>query len=264
MAARKLCDAYGKNRVQFIECHMQSPCHLEAILTRMRRKYKNINIIFNDLDKDWPLTSNNVGIQENNTAKLIRIEMKILGMDKGGSGGAIVNCASIFGFMGWPEDPYPVYCKNEPMIEVVKDFVKDTKIDETGVRLVSLCPSIKHFSDIGLPDFPDSVPNNRICEIPPCVPTTKRQIGPALSYVLAWAENGSVWFVEPAISVHESPRMIHFPIKEGEKIDPNIYQTPPCSVNAAPPCVEFSKIDRSKPCPKIKTKVCRTEAPQKK
>lgn len=43
--------------------------------------------------------------------------------DNNGPSGVIVNCASIFGFMGWPQDPFPIYCKKEPVIEVTKDFV---------------------------------------------------------------------------------------------------------------------------------------------
>nr|XP_033320896.1 uncharacterized protein LOC117217419 [Megalopta genalis] len=255
-AAQRLCESYGKDRVQFMECHIQSPCQFEATLSQARVRYKDINIIFNDLDKDWPLTSNDAGKEENNTAKMMRVEMKILRKEGGGSGGVIVNCASIFGFMGWPEDPYPIYCRKEPVIEVMKDFVKDTEMDQTGIRLVTLCPSTKYFSEIGLPYFPETIPNNRIPGVPPCIPTTKRQIGPALSYVLAWAQNDSVWLVEPASSVHENPRLIHFPAKEGEKIDPTIYEKSPCGKLTPPPCVEFSKIDRSKACPKITT-ICK-------
>lgn len=42
---------------------------------------------------------------------------------------------------------------------------------------------------------------------------------------MAWAQSGSTWLVEPAISVHEIPRLIHFPSKEGEKVDPKVYET---------------------------------------
>lgn len=53
---------------------------------------------------------------------------------------------------------------------------------------------------------------------------SKYHIGTALSYVLAWAKNGSAWLVEPAISVHQIPRLIHFPEKEGGQVDPKVYQ----------------------------------------
>lgn len=53
---------------------------------------------------------------------------------------------------------------------------------------------------------------------------SKYHIGTALSYVLAWAKNGSAWLVEPAINVHQIPRLIHFPEKEGGQVDPKVYQ----------------------------------------
>lgn len=53
---------------------------------------------------------------------------------------------------------------------------------------------------------------------------SKYHIGTALSYILAWAKNGSAWLVEPAISVHQIPRLIHFPEKEGERVDPKVYE----------------------------------------
>lgn len=53
---------------------------------------------------------------------------------------------------------------------------------------------------------------------------SKYHIGTALSYILAWAKNGSAWLVEPAISVHQIPRLIHFPEKEGGQVDPKVYQ----------------------------------------
>ncbi|XP_015431270.1 PREDICTED: uncharacterized protein LOC107187641 [Dufourea novaeangliae] len=264
MAAQRLCDSHGKNRVQYVHCHIHNHCQFEAALNQIKCKYSDISIVFNNLDKEWPLVCNSMGKKENNTAKVIRTEMKTLGKKDGGPGGIIVNCASIFGFMGWPQEPYPIYCKNEPAIEVTMDFVKESKIEETGVRLVTLCPSNKYFSEIGLPDFPDPIPNNRICELPPCVPSSKHQIGSALSHVLAWAQNGSVWLVEPAISVHETPRLIHFPLKEGEKIDPKVYEIETCSVRTASPCVELSQINRSKRCPRIKTKVCEAKDKKKK
>lgn len=39
------------------------------------------------------------------------------------SGGIIINGTSIIGFMGWPEDPVPIYCSNkEPVAETTMDL----------------------------------------------------------------------------------------------------------------------------------------------
>lgn len=48
------------------------------------------------------------------------IGLKFMGKNNGGAGGVIINCASILGFMDWPQNPLPIYCKKEPVIEVTR------------------------------------------------------------------------------------------------------------------------------------------------
>ncbi|CAK9816703.1 15-hydroxyprostaglandin dehydrogenase [NAD(+)] [Anthophora plagiata] len=237
-AAQKLCDAHGKNRLIFIHSDIRITCQFEASLRRALCKLGTIHIIFNDLDKErFPLTcAPATGKEKHMTKKTILAGLKILGKKDGGSGGIIINCASIFGFMGWPENPEPVYCKQEAAIEITKYYSELNDEKETGVRLVALCPANKQFCDIGLPDFPDTIPNRRIKHLPSCIPTEKYHIGIALSYVLAWAEHGSAWLVEPAVSAHKVPRLIYFPEKEGDKVDPKVYEAQNCTVKLEQPC----------------------------
>ncbi|XP_076685861.1 uncharacterized protein LOC143377938 [Andrena cerasifolii] len=262
-AARRLCDSYGWDRVQFLECDVKNVRQFEATLRQAVCKHKEIHILFNDLDKESFSTNCNKSEKkeklQNNAARAIQIGLNIMGKNHGGPGGIIVNCASIFGFMGWPLDPFPIYCKKEPAIEITMDFAKEYKVEETGVRLVALCPANKQFSDIGLPDFPDPLPKECAKELPPCTPTTKYQVGSALTYVMAWARSGSTWLVEPATSVHEIPRLIHFPSKQGEKVDPKVYETQPCTVKLEPPCAKVTDA-----CPSEKKPSCDTDPPKKK
>ncbi|XP_076168726.1 15-hydroxyprostaglandin dehydrogenase [NAD(+)] [Ptiloglossa arizonensis] len=226
MAAQRLCDSYGKNRVQYLDCDVNNACQFEATLSQTLSKNTQVHILFNDLDKErFPSKCSDKNSKKKNyVSQVVQVGMKFLGKNNGGPGGIIVNCASILGFIGWPKDPFPIYCKKEPAIEVTMDFAEEFNIKKTGVRLVALCPINKQFPDINLPEFPDPIPNNQIQERPSCVPTSKNQIGSALSYVMAWAKNGSTWLVEPAISVYQIPRLIHFPMKEGEQVDPKIYE----------------------------------------
>ncbi|XP_017793943.1 PREDICTED: uncharacterized protein LOC108575616 [Habropoda laboriosa] len=260
-AARKLCDAHGKNRLLFVHCDIRTACQFEAGLRQALCKLRVIHILFNDLDKErLPSScSSSKKIERNFTAKTIRAGLKILGKNHGGSGGIIINCASIFGFMGWPEAPFPVYCRKEAAIEVTQDFADEHDIEETGVRLVALCPTDKQFCDIGLPDNPDEIPNRIRGKMPECIPKAKYHIGTALDYVLAWAQNGSAWLVEPAISAHQIPRLIHFPENEDEEIDPKVYETEPCTVNIEPPCA-----DTSKACSTPTREKCVAKTPKKK
>lgn len=60
---------------------------------------------------------------QNNTERAIHVGVKYMGKLNGGRGGIIVNSASILGFMGWPEDPYPVYCRNEEVIRITQELL---------------------------------------------------------------------------------------------------------------------------------------------
>ncbi|XP_076246491.1 uncharacterized protein LOC143186668 [Calliopsis andreniformis] len=295
MAARRLCSYHGKDRVMFLEGDIRQSTHFEveeklnrpnenseykilvlpAVSTALKQivcRHKRVDIIFNDLDREWhrktksctkPLkhevcycyTKSHL---HNNSPYLIialRVGLQILGKDQDGFGGVIVNCSSIFGFLGWPQDPFPVYCRKEPVIEITMDFAKEFPVKTTGVRLISLCPSVKAFSEIGLPEIPEAIPNKCMTDLPCCIPPTKYQIGPALSHVLGWADSGSVWLVEPAYCPHKIPRLIHFPALEGEKVDPKVYETQPCSVITRSPCV-----DTSGACSLADSKICKIDA----
>nr|XP_034186024.1 uncharacterized protein LOC117606999 isoform X1 [Osmia lignaria] len=273
MAVQKLCDSYGKDRAQFLHCDIRNLCQFEAGLKLAINKLKIVHILFNNLDKDrLPTKCIDTKKNENYTARTIRVGMMLLGKNNGGSGGTIINCASIFGFLGWPQDPFPIYCRKEPAIEVTLDFAKENKIEDTGVRLIALCPTNKLFPEIGLPNFPEPIPNKRVNNLPPCIPSSKDQIGPALCYVLSWAQNGSIWLVEPAISVYKIPKLIHFPSKEGEKVDPKVYETKICPIKLRSDCVDTSKACNPKksrwcqknPCIPRMIKCCKRKKASKK
>ncbi|XP_043523384.1 uncharacterized protein LOC122535700 [Frieseomelitta varia] len=260
IAVERLRDSHGNSRAEFVHYDVKSDCHVQAGLDRALCKLETIHILFNDLDKERRPSTCPISSKENSVVRTIRVGLKLLGRDQGGTGGIIVNCASIFGFMGWPDDPFPVYCKKEPAIEVTRDYAREHKGDETGVRVVAICPTNKLFADIGLPDFPEPIPNKRTCEMPACMPKSKHQIGTALSYVLAWAKSGSTWIVEPAVSVHQLPRLIRFPEKEGEKVDPKVYEARPCPVKIENrPCV-----DRPAACTPTEKETCVKKKKKKK
>ncbi|CAD1469422.1 unnamed protein product, partial [Heterotrigona itama] len=170
IAVGKLRDCHGKNRAVFVHYDVENDCHSQAGFNHALCKLKVIHILFNDLDKERRSSACPISSKENSVVRTIRVGLKLLGRDHGGTGGIIVNCASIFGFMGWPDDPFPVYCKKQPAIEVTRDYAREHNGEETGVRVVALCPTNKFACDIGLPDFPEPIPNKRTRDMPICMP----------------------------------------------------------------------------------------------
>ncbi|KAG7188294.1 hypothetical protein KM043_007957 [Ampulex compressa] len=184
-AVQKLCNRHGRARACFVPCDIRNAHQFEVALNQACSQYEKVHILFNDLDKqrfashrqgDTSSPTGGKSVWQNNTMRGIHYGMKVMGKQNGGPGGIIINCASVLGFMGWPQDPSPVYCMKEPSIETTLDLSKEYPLKDTGVRLVALCPTNKPFSEIGLPDFPNStsctLPHERL----PCIPLSLAQL----------------------------------------------------------------------------------------
>ncbi|XP_011302843.1 15-hydroxyprostaglandin dehydrogenase [NAD(+)]-like isoform X2 [Fopius arisanus] len=207
-AAQQLCDTHGKDRAQFAMCALNTVCKFEVSPSCAGH---------NGDDANW-----------SNTRRVIEAGMKFMGKHNGGAGGIIINTTRIIGFMGWPEEPIPVYTSKEPVVETTQDLAEMFPFEKTGVRIITLLEASRPFEEIGLPDFPP--------------PETKREkgkrmytsgasaleskIGRAIVHLMAKAMNGSVWLIESA-SPLQLPRLIHFP-KKGEKVDGRIYDRVRC------------------------------------
>ncbi|XP_043288461.1 15-hydroxyprostaglandin dehydrogenase [NAD(+)]-like [Venturia canescens] len=233
-AAQNLCDFYGKNRARFFRCDLRSFCQLEGVFEEAVCKYKKVDVLFSNLDRsnsrvyssrvrNCNQVSNVPEIDDtklSNTARAIKAGVKYMGSrENDKSGGIIINGATIIGFMGWPEDPMPIYCFNkEPVAETTMDSAKIYAPEKTGVRIVALLRSQRPFSEIGLPDFPNSGADER------CNDHSESRIGKALIHVMSRASTGTTWLSEPAPCIREIPWQIHFPPRHGESVDPRIYE----------------------------------------
>ncbi|XP_015110403.1 uncharacterized protein LOC107036774 [Diachasma alloeum] len=255
-AAQHLCDMHGRDRAHFALCALNSICKFEAVFDSVLCRQRNIHILFNNLDGTTTpsqLCGENDGDDADwsKTRRAIEVGVKFMGKQNGGAGGIIINTARILGFMGWPEEPVPVYCTKEPVVETTQDLAKMYAFEKTGVRIITLLEASRPFEEIGLPDFPaaGTKPERGKPVYTACASAMESKIGRAIVHLMAKAENGSTWLMESA-SPRELPRLIHFPSKEGEKIDPKIYDEVPC-----PPAFEsFCASTKDSTCsPDIKT-----------
>ncbi|XP_011499327.1 PREDICTED: uncharacterized protein LOC105363358 [Ceratosolen solmsi marchali] len=220
-AVEKLCNTYGKHRAKFFCCNLKNSCHIEAIFSSSYCTDENISIMFNDLDAiqslpDPQLSHCMDGSKINNTLRLLHKGFKYMCNKKGGQGtnGIIVNCASIMGFVGWPEKPKPIYCCREPVIETTLDIVPEYPVKKTGIRVVSLCPINRAFETIGLPNFPDyTISKESRCPNSSCSPNPsldKKRLGKGLVHLMAYATTGSVWLLQPPFTLSEIPKLVDY------------------------------------------------------
>ncbi|XP_058792636.1 (5R,7aS)-5-hydroxy-7a-methyl-1-oxo-2,3,5,6,7,7a-hexahydro-1H-indene-carboxyl-CoA reductase-like [Phymastichus coffea] len=218
-AAERLCAAYGKGRAKFYPCDPKNSCQVEGIFECSHCREENVSILVNDLDAiqrlpDSPMNSCPGDTKHSNAKRITKIALEVMPRKCKSSGGIIVNCASILGFMGWPDNPQPVYCGSEPVIETSLRLAASFPVEQTGIRLVALCPSNRSFEAIGLPDMPDSATMRdeaSPCQTRSCTPDPRRdrsRVGHALAHLTARAPTGTAWLIEPPFTAREQPQLL--------------------------------------------------------
>ncbi|XP_075973988.1 alcohol dehydrogenase 1-like [Anticarsia gemmatalis] len=136
-AVRTLNKQHGEGKAVFMKCDVTKD--LEPVSSEILSKYK-VDVLVNNagiLDE----TSLKKTL-EINTIAVVEWGMKFwdhMRKDNGGSGGTIVNVASIYGF---EFDPWLVYYKTSKhaVIGFTKTLGHPQNYEKTGVRVIGICP----------------------------------------------------------------------------------------------------------------------------
>ncbi|XP_063233424.1 uncharacterized protein LOC134537073 [Bacillus rossius redtenbacheri] len=216
-AVGKLNEKFGADTAIFIACDVTKKEDLEGAFRKTLRTFKKLHIVINNAgimrDSVWELE-----ISLNFTA-LVRttfLALDLMGKDKGGEGGVVVNIASVAGLI--PVPVLPVYAATK---RAVIGFSQSLGVpfheDRTGVRVLTLCP--------GATDTPmisdsrhcllDDAWSDHLSAVISSVSIQKPEfVASALLHMLKNAENGSVWVVRESKPVYE----IKFPDYETCKV----------------------------------------------
>lgn len=142
-AVALLNSTYGTGKAVFIKCDVTKD--LETVSNNILNSY-NIDVLVNSAGI-WDET-NLRKTMEVNAIALIEWSMKFwryMRKDNGGNGGTIVNLASMTGFV---VDPFMIYykCSKFTVIAFTKSLGHEYHYNQTGVRIVALCPGFTRTS----------------------------------------------------------------------------------------------------------------------
>ncbi|XP_063219821.1 15-hydroxyprostaglandin dehydrogenase [NAD(+)]-like [Bacillus rossius redtenbacheri] len=219
-AVKKLNEKFRADAAIFIHCDVTNKEHLEAAFTQTLRVFGRIHVVVNNAGLlrgcAWELE-----ISVNLTA-LVRstlLALDLMGKDKGGEGGVVVNIASVAGLSSVA--PIPVYSATKSaVIGFSQSLGAPFHEARTGVRVLTLCPGVTHTSLVTdshlyvmdenwkqelkkfFTDFPSQTPE--------CVAT-------AMLHILKNAKSGSVWVIEGGKPVYEIELPNYESLKVGKK-----------------------------------------------
>lgn len=205
-------DVNGK--AVFIKCDVNKD--LNKITRTILKTYNRIDVLVN-----------NAGIlDENNIRNMCEVNLIALmewsivfwehmRMDKGGSGGTIVNMASMAGLL---VDPFTISYKavNAAVISFTKSLGHEYNYKKTGVRAVVMCPGLTHTSmttrQICWNDHAEGF--NRLSKVLPW--QEPDAVGDAAVNIFKTAESGTSWLIVGGKPVCETPNVINLSLDNVE------------------------------------------------
>lgn len=204
-AVKALTSKYGANKTHFLKCDVTAD--LESVSKNIFEKFKTVDVLVNNagvLDD----TSAKKTISINVTA-LIEFSMKFwehMRKEKGGSGGTIINLASIYGFR---VDQYlPTYQASKfAVIGFTKSLGHKYNFERTGVRVVAICPG---FTETKLTSNPKTWPDQQwqtdlFVFLKGQSWQKVEDVGKAAVEVFECADSGTAWLIEGGKPVVQVP-----------------------------------------------------------
>lgn len=200
-AAKTLNDIYGPGKAVFMKCDVVTD--LEPVSKEILQKYR-VDILVNNagiLDE-----SSLRRTIEINTIALVEWGMKFwdyMRKDNGGSGGTIVNVASIYGFV---YDPYLIYYKTSKhaVIGFTKTLGHAQNYEKTGVRVIAICPGFTdtkilkgNLSDYEREDMTKFIEQQIIQKV--------ETVGQAAVDIFKVADSGSAWVTKNEQPIEPAP-----------------------------------------------------------
>nr|CAI5833675.1 unnamed protein product [Callosobruchus analis] len=207
-AVDKFNKQYGAKKAKFIKTDVTKKEQLEAAFQLAKSTFGVLNIVINNAgilnDAQWELE---IAINCNAVVQGSLLGMQYMGKNHGGSGGVIVNIASILGLQKLEGCPVYVATKHF-VVGLNRSFGSPYFYNLTGIKFLTMCPGvtdtplISEAYKFALQHFPDLGRNlGEGLGALPAQPTTNVAAG--LIKMIKDGENGSVWVSEGNQPVYE-------------------------------------------------------------
>ncbi|XP_038044065.1 15-hydroxyprostaglandin dehydrogenase [NAD(+)]-like [Patiria miniata] len=140
--AQELSDRFGRDRVIFVKCDVASAAQVEAVFAKAKERFGAINLVVNNAglcnEKEIEQTIN---VNVTGVAYGTYTAIKYMSPAEGGTGGKIINIASVAGFH--PFEIVPVYTASKfAVVGLTRSLMADPRLKEKGITFGALCPSL--------------------------------------------------------------------------------------------------------------------------
>ncbi|VEN35105.1 unnamed protein product [Callosobruchus maculatus] len=199
---------YGAKKAKFIKTDVTKKEQLEAAFQLAKSTFGDLNLVINNAgilnDAQWELE---IAINCNAVVQGSLLGIQYMGKNHGGSGGVIVNIASILGLQKL--EGCPVYVATKYfVVGLNRSFGSSYFYNLTGIRFLTMCPGvtdtplISEANNFALKGFADLGRHlgEGLGALPP-QPTTNVAVG--LIKMIQDGENGSVWVSEGNQPIYE-------------------------------------------------------------
>ncbi|GLV42291.1 Photoreceptor dehydrogenase [Carabus blaptoides fortunei] len=193
---KSLSKEFPTSNVQFTQMDVTCDADYERVFKKAKSIFGRIDIvinnagIINDIDYEKEISVNIGGVIRGTL-----LGLQYMGKDKLGNGGTIVNMASITALFPW--EAVPVYSATKAaVLSLSRSFGAAYHYERTGVRVVTMCPSITETPMLKKAEFFTECKSAvmQTLEHFPC--QNPEAVGLAAIYLIKNAESGSAWVVE--------------------------------------------------------------------
>ncbi|KAK6645466.1 hypothetical protein RUM43_001743 [Polyplax serrata] len=206
---KELCSKYGKEKAIFCECDVTDYTQFEEAFRTTIESFGGLDVVINNAgvmnDRLWELE---VDVNLNGVIRGTLLAMQLMGRNKGGRGGVLVNVGSNCSIK--PYTSVPIYSATKhAIIGLTRAFGDSYHLSRTGVRVFSLCPSATETNLIGdvrkqlLSEDYEKAWKQDTANV---TAQKSEHVARCLLQVLPTASSGSVWLVENSLP----PRQIDF------------------------------------------------------
>ncbi|KAK7873787.1 hypothetical protein R5R35_005774 [Gryllus longicercus] len=208
---------FGTQRSIFKHVDVRDEGQVQAAFTETKSNFKKLNIVVNCAgllnDLDWNLA---VDINLKGVIRGTLLAWKHMGKHEGGSGGTVVNIASIAGLMALPFTPVYIATKHA-VVGFSRSCGDPYNVDRTAVRVLTVCPGMTDtpiFKNVKLlaPELEEE-----LWKTTPQFPMqTADNVAKAVVHLINNGPSGSVW-----VSEEEKPAyQLKFPEYPTMRVDP--------------------------------------------
>lgn len=211
-AEKILCSEFGDNRAFFIKTDVTNSDQFEAVFKKTLEKWKSIDLVINNAgvlnDSQWEME---IAVNCSAVVRGSLLGMQYMGKNNGGSGGIIVNVASVLGLQPLSSCPIHVATKHF-VIGFSRSLGTPYHYRRAGVKVITLCPGftdtphLKEATRNAFTTFDPNIGELLTKELQGFSLQPSDAVARALMVVMSKGDNGSVWVSEGNKPIYEIVR----------------------------------------------------------